>query len=110
MNTLRRKNQSNPSTPQSLHFTLTILPNFLEHCLFFMQLPDFYHKDGTRHTKGPPADNDRRPERGPEALDYPEAARVGEHLQLLPQFLGSPCREQLQPLLTVETGQLIIFG
>ena len=29
-----------------------------------MQLQDFYHKDGgTRHTKGPPAENDRRPAR-----------------------------------------------
>ena len=29
-----------------------------------MQLQNFYHKDGgTRHTKGPPAENDRRPAR-----------------------------------------------
>ena len=39
MNTLRRKNQSIPSTPQSLHFTLTILPNLLEPFLFFYATP-----------------------------------------------------------------------
>ena len=31
-----------------------------------MQLQESYHKDGTGHTKGPPAENDRRPEREPE--------------------------------------------
>ena len=75
-----------------------------------MQLQDFYHKDGTGHTKGPPAENDRRSARGPEALDYPEPTRVGEHFQLLPPFLGSLGREQLEPLRTVETCQLIISG
>ena len=61
-----------------------------------MQLQVVYHKDGTGHKKGPPTENDQRPERGPKVLDYPEAARVGEHLQLLPPFLGSPDREQLK--------------
>ena len=66
-NTLRMKNQSIRSTPQNLHFTLTIQLTFLKHFYFyFLQLQDFYHKDGTRHTKGPPAENDRRPEGGPE--------------------------------------------
>ena len=41
----------------------------------FMQLQNVYHEDGTGHTKGPPAENDRLPERRPEALDCPEAAR-----------------------------------
>ena len=58
--------------------------------------------------KWPPAENDRRPEGGPEALDNPEAARVGEDLQLLPPFLGSPGGEQSQPLPTVEAGELVI--
>ena len=75
-----------------------------------MQLQDFYHKDGTGHTEGPPAENARRPERGPEAVNYPEAARFGEHLQLLPPFVGSPGRKESEPLPMVETSPLIISG
>ena len=75
-----------------------------------MQLEDFHHKDGSRHTKGPPAENDQRPARGTEALNYPKPTRVGEYLQLLPPYLGSPGRKQLEPLPTVETCQLIISG
>ena len=113
INTPRMKNQSILSTLPFLHSTPTIQPIFLKHFyifFIFMQLPNFYHEDGTGHTKGPPAENDRRPEKGPEALDYTEAARVGEHLQLLPPFLDSPGREQSDPLPTVETCQLIISG
>ena len=73
-----------------------------------MQLQNFTTKTGTRHTKRSPAENDRRPERGPEALHYPESARGGEHLQMLPTFLGSPCREQPEPLPTVETCELVV--
>ena len=75
-----------------------------------MQLQDFYHKDGTGHTKGPLAENDRRPAGGPEALNYPETARLGEYLQLLPLFLGSSGRKQSEPLPTVETCQLVMPG
>ena len=48
--------------------------------IFFMQLQGFYHKDGsTRHTKGPPAENDRRPARrarGPIWLETHPRRRV----------------------------------
>ena len=109
-NTLRMKNQSTRSTSQNLHFTLTNQLTFFKHFFCFMQPEDFYHKDGTGHTKWPPAQNERRPTRGPEALNYPEAALVGEHLQLLPPFLGSPGTKQSEPPPTVETCQLIISG
>ena len=104
-NTPRMMNQSTLSTLRLLLFILTIQPFFLETFIFyfFMQLQDFYHKDGTRHTKWPPADNDRQPGRGPEALNYPEPARVGGHFQLLPLFLGSPGRKQSEPPPTLKT-------
>ena len=73
-----------------------------------MQLQIFTTKTGTRHTKGSPAENDRRPDRGPEALDYPEATRVGELFQLIPPFVGSPGREQPEPLPKIETCELVI--
>ena len=76
-NTLRMKNQSIQSTLQCLHFTPTIQLTFLNYFFFFLQLLDFYHKDGTANTKRPPAENDRRPERRPEALNYPNPALVG---------------------------------
>ena len=67
-NTLRMKNQFIQLTRRFLHFIRTIRLTFLKYVLklflSFMQLQDFYHKDGgTRHTKGPPAENDRRPAR-----------------------------------------------
>ena len=46
-----------------------IRPTFLRYFIpyfyiYFLQLQNFYHKDGgTGHTKGPPAENDRRPAR-----------------------------------------------
>ena len=73
-----------------------------------MQLRIFTTKTGTRRTKGSPAEKDRRPERRLEALDYPETARVGEQLQLLPPFLSSPAREQPEPLPTIETFGLVV--
>ena len=72
--------------------------------LFSHATPRFYHKNGTRHTKGLPAESDRRPKGGLEALHDPEAARVGECPHLLPPFLGSPGGKQSEPLPTVETG------
>ena len=45
-----------------------------------MQLKNFYHEDGgTRHTKGPTAENDRRPARrarGPKRSKIPPRRRV----------------------------------
>ena len=53
-NTPRTNNQSSRSTHQSLHSTLTIQPTLLKYFyifLFFMQLQNFYHKDGHRTYK-----------------------------------------------------------
>ena len=104
-NTPRMKNQF---IQLFLHSILMIRPTFpkkfLSYLLCFLSNSKiFYHKDGTRHTKGPPAENDRRPGRGPEVLTYPKPTRVREHLQLLPPFLGSPGRKQSEPLPTVKT-------
>ena len=45
-----------------------------------MQLHNLYHRDGgTRHTKGPPAENDRRPARrarSPRLQEIPPRRRV----------------------------------
>ena len=96
------------------HFILMIRPTFptyfSPHFLYFYYATLKFLPQRRAHysRKGPPAENDRRPERGPGALDYPEAARVGEHLQLLPPFLGSPGREQSEPLPMVEACKLII--
>ena len=117
-NTPRMMNQSIQSTLQLrflpfLHFILTIQLTFLKYfqsSLFFMQLQDFHHNDCTGHTKGPMAENDGRIAGGPEALNYPEPARFGEYLQLLPLFLGSPGRKQSEPLPTFKTCQLVIPG
>ena len=55
----------------SLHSTLMIRPTSLScfisyFCIFFMQLQNFYHRKRARDSrKGPPAENDRRPEREP---------------------------------------------
>ena len=59
-----------------------------------MQLQDFYHKDGrTRHTKGPPAENSRRPARrarGPILLKTRPRRRVSP---AGPAFPGQSRRE-----------------
>ena len=84
-NTPRMKNQFSQLIHLSLHSTLMIRLTFLKYfisffCIFFMQLQNFYHKDGgTRHTKGPPAENDRRPARrarGPIWLETHPRRRV----------------------------------
>ena len=68
-NTLPIKNQFIQLIHLSLPSTLMIRPTFLScfisyFVFLFMQLQNLYHKDGgTRHTKGPPAENDRRPAR-----------------------------------------------
>ena len=113
-NTPPMLNQSILSTHQFLNFIPSVRPTFpkyffkLTFC-FFYATPKFLPQRRAHDSrKGPPAVNDRRPEGGPEALDYPEAARIGEHLKLLPLFLGSPGREQSEPLTTVEACRLII--
>ena len=59
-----------------------------------MQLQDYYHKDGrTRHTKGPPAENSRRPARrarGPILLKTHPHRRVSP---ADPAFPGQSRRE-----------------
>ena len=107
-NTLRMKNQFVLTTLPFLHFIPMIHPIFPKYLLlyyFFYATPKFLPQRRAQDSrKGPPAENDRRPEGGLEALDNPEAARVGECPQLLPPFLGSPGRKQSEPLPTVEVG------
>ena len=107
MSTLRMRSQSIQSSLRLLHFIQRLNLLFLSIFtlfLFFMQLQDFYHKDGgTRHTKGPPAENDRRPARRARGHRLPKIPRVGECPQLIPPFLGSPGRKQPESLPTVET-------
>ena len=58
-------NQSDRSTPQALHSTLTIQLTFLKYFYIFFifyATPRFLPQmTGTKLTKGPPAENDRRP-------------------------------------------------
>ena len=107
MNTPQLTNQSILSILSLLHFILTIQLTFLKIFyifLIFYATPKFFlpQRRAQDGRKGSPAENDRRPARGLEALNHPEAARVGEHPQLLPPFLGSPGRKQSEPLPTVE--------
>ena len=72
MNTLQMMNQTIQSTLQFLHFIPTIQLIFLN-CfyifLIFNATPRFLPPPpGTKHTKGPPAENDRPPRRRPEGL------------------------------------------
>ena len=104
-------NQSDRSTPQFLHYILTTRSIFLElfYILFsFYATPYFYHKDGHLRYKSVAGREQPTAQRGPDALDYPKAARVRERLQLLPPFLGNPGREQSESLPTVETCELVI--
>ena len=41
---------------------------------------------GTKHTKGPPAENDRRPRRRPEGLTTPESPRSSQVTATAPAF------------------------
>ena len=113
-NTPRMRSQSIQSTLRHPHFILMTQLTFLKLFilfLFFMQLQNHYHKDGgTGHTKESPAENDRRPGGGLEALDHPEATRLGEDLQLRPPFLGCPGGKQPEPLPPVEARELIVPG
>ena len=61
-----------------------------------MQLQDFYHKDGrTRHTKGPPAENSRRPARRARAptLNYQKPRPRRRVSPADPAFPGQSRRE-----------------
>ena len=74
-----------------------------------MQLQDFYHKDGgTRHTKGPPAENDRRPARRARSPRLPEIPPRRRVPPADPAFLGSPGGKQPEPLPTAKTSELIV--
>ena len=77
----------------------------LKHIIQHMQPHEFLQQKRSQDSrKGPPAENDRRPEGGLEALNDPKAARVGENPQLIPPCLGSTGRKQSEPLPTVEAG------
>ena len=72
-------NQSDRSTPQFVHSTLTIQPTFLSYLyifFFFYATPRFLlQMTCTRHTKGLPTGNDRRPKGGPEDPTIPRNRR-----------------------------------
>ena len=112
-NTPRMKNPFIQWLHLFLHSTLMIRPTFLRYfvsyfCTFFLCNLKIF----TTRTVSQDIQKGRRPrttddlQEGPEALYYPKLARVGEYLQLLPPFLGSPGRKQLEPLPTVKTSQL----
>ena len=104
--------QSDQLTLQILPFILTIQLTFLKHfytLLIFYETQRFLpHLTGTKHTKGPLAENDHRPDRGPGALQKYKTAGRGEQLQLPLLFSCRPGREQPDPLPTVKTSYLII--
>ena len=70
MNTPQMLNQFIQSTLQFLHFIPTIRPIFVNNFYIFLILyatPRFLPPPpGRKHRKGPPTENDRRPEGGPE--------------------------------------------
>ena len=71
-NTLQMMNQFIQSTLQFLHFIPMIQLTFLENfyiLLIVYATPRFLPPPpGTKHKKGPPAENDRRPRRSPKGL------------------------------------------
>ena len=59
-----------------------------------MQLEDSYYKDGgTRHTKGPPAENDRRPARRARGPILPRTPLRRQVPPADPAFAGQSRRE-----------------
>ena len=58
-----------------------------------MQLQDFYHKDGTRHTKGSPAEKYRGPGRGPKALKLSKTRPRRQVPPTTPAFPGQSRQE-----------------
>ena len=106
--------QSIRSTLQLLHFILTTQLTFLKYFIPYFVFFLCNSKIFTTRTAGRDIQKGRRPrtaddpQEGPEALDYEEPTRVGEYLQLIPPFLGSPGGKQPEPLPTVKASQLII--
>ena len=115
-NSPRMKNQFIQLIHLFLHSTLMIRPTFLRYfisyfCTFCMQLQIFITRTVAQDIqKGRRPKTTDDPQEGPEALFYPKPTRVGEHLQLLPPFMGSPGRKQSEPLPTLKTSQLIVPG
>ena len=105
-NTPRMKKQPIPSTLPFLHVIPTIRPIFLEYFYIFPGLyvtPSFLPKQRAQDIqRGRRSRTTDDPRGGPQTLQHPETAGIGEQLQLLPTFLGSPCGEQPEPLPTVE--------
>ena len=112
MSTPRMRSQSIRSTLQLLHFILTTQLTFLKyfHCYYSLCNSKIF----TTRTVARDIQKGRRPrttddpQEGPEALDYKKPPRVGECLQLIPPFLGSPGGKQPEPLPTVKTSELIV--
>ena len=70
-----------------------------------MQLQDFYHNwraQDMKKGRRPRTTDD--PNEGPKTLQHPKTAGIGDELQLLPLFLGSPGGEQPEPMPTVKIG------
>ena len=95
-NTLRMKNQSIQLTHLFLNSTLMIRLIFLKYLISYFCIFLCNSKIFTTRTAGRDIQMGRRPrtaddpQEGPEALDNKEPARVGECIQLIPPFLGSP--------------------
>ena len=110
-NTPRMRSQSIRSTLQFLHFILTTQLTFLKYFYCYYSLCN--SKIFTTRTVARDIQKGRRPittddpQEEPEALDYQKSPRVGECLQLIPPFLGSPGGKQPEPLPTVKTSELI---
>ena len=109
-NILRMKNQFIQLIHLSLHSTLMIRHTFLScsiscFCTFFYATPKFFTTRTVAHDikKGRWPRTTDDPQEGPETLNNPKSARVGEYLQLLRPFLGSPGRKPSEPLPTVKT-------
>ena len=108
----RMRSQSIRSTFQLLHFILTTQLTFLKYFYCYYSLCN--SKIFTTRTVARDIQKGRRPrttgdpQEGPEALDYKKSPRVGEYLQLITPFLGSPGGKQPEPLPTVKTSELIV--
>ena len=89
---------------------LTFLRYFFPYFVFFLCNSKIF----TTRTAARDIQKGRRPrttgdpQEGPEALDDKEPTRVGECLQLIPPFLGSPDGKQPEPLPTVKTCKLVV--
>ena len=71
-----------------------------------MQPQDFYHHSRVQNVeKGHRPRTTGDPAEGPEAVNYLQAAGVGQQLQLFKALGHCPRREQPEPLPTVKRGQ-----